>query len=194
MQNIEIAEKLQKIQGKKRFNHTMGVCYTACSLAMRYGEDIEKAYLAGILHDSAKHLKDDKLLHLAGKYDLGISAVEKENPFLLHGKVGALIAKKTFDIEDEDILNAIRFHTTGRPDMSLLEKIVFVADYIEPNRDKAPNLDKVRALAFEDLDLTVVKIIEDTLTYLKDKAKCIDPLTKLTHDFYIKERVIGDVK
>ncbi len=190
MYDVDIAEKIRKVQSKKRFQHTMGVTYTSCALAMHYGADLDKAYYAGLLHDCAKHLKDEKLLSLASKYDLGVTGVEKDNPFLLHGKVGALIAEKTFDISDPEILDAIRYHTTGRPGMSLLEKIVFVADYIEPNRDKAPNLEKVRALAFEDLDLTVIKVIEDTLNYLKDKAKSIDPMTKETHDYYIKERII----
>ncbi len=189
MKKVKIVEKIRAVQSAKRFEHTMGVAYTACALAMRYDCDIEKAYTAGLLHDCAKHLKDEKLLSLALKYDLGVSDLERRFPFLLHGKVGALIAKKTFDIHDEDILNAVTYHTSGRPAMSLLEKIVFISDYIEPNRDKAENLPYLRKLAFEDIDLTVLRISEDTVRYLTELDKEVDPMQEATRAYYLKECV-----
>ncbi|MCR4989868.1 MAG: bis(5'-nucleosyl)-tetraphosphatase (symmetrical) YqeK [Lachnospiraceae bacterium] len=191
MKTEKIEEKLKKVQSEKRFNHTKGVQYTAICLAMRYDEDIEKASLAGLLHDSAKHLSDEKLLSLCAQNHVDITKTEEENPFLLHGKVGALIARKKFGIEDEDILNAITNHTTGRPGMSMLEKIVFVADYIEPSRNTAANLKQVRKMAFEDIDLTICKITSDTLNYLNKKKAAIDPMTRITHDYYMKESVIN---
>lgn len=189
MKKGKIIEKLKSVQSEKRFEHTMGVSYTAASLAMRYEEDMEKAYLAGLLHDSAKHLKEEKLLSIAEKYHLSVSESERKSPYLLHGKVGALIARKTFGITDEDILNAITYHTTGRPGMSKLEKIIFIADYIEPNRDKAANLPVIRKMAFQDLDLTVLKISEDTLLYLRSGRDGIDPMTEMTYEYYLKECV-----
>ncbi|MCR5501639.1 MAG: bis(5'-nucleosyl)-tetraphosphatase (symmetrical) YqeK [Lachnospiraceae bacterium] len=191
MKKAKIVEKIRSVQSEKRFEHTMGVSYIACALAMRYDEDPEKAYLAGLLHDSAKHLKDEKLLAIAEKYHLPVSESERREPYLLHGKVGALIAKKTFGIEDKDILNAITYHTTGRPGMSKLEKIIFIADYIEPNRDKAENLPKIRKMAFEDLDLTLLKISEDTLSYLRSRKDRIDPMTEKTYEYYLKECVFN---
>ena len=154
----KIQEKLKKVQNERRYEHTLGVAYTATCLAYRYGEDPEKARLAGLLHDCAKHLSGEKALEMCAKYDLPVNNIEKNNPFLLHGKVGALIAQKKFNVDDEDILNAITYHTTGRPVMSLLEKIIYVSDYIEPNRDFASNLDTVRNLAFENLDMALMKI------------------------------------
>ena len=104
----------------------------------------------------------------------------------IDGKVGAYIARKEFDILDEDILNAIIWHTTGRPDMSLLEKIIFVADYIEPSRRPIPELNLIRQLAFTDIDQAVIKILENTLKYLNEKGNPIDDMTQKTYDSYIR--------
>lgn len=106
-----------------------------------------------------------KEMKLAEKNGLEITELERNNPFMLHAKVGAMLAKVKYDIDDEEVLGAIRWHTTGKPNMNLLEKIVYVADYIEPRRDKAPNLKEIRKLAFMDLDLALLKILEDTLGY-----------------------------
>lgn len=190
MKTDKIQEKLKKVQNDRRYEHTMGVAYTATCLAYRYGEDPQKARLAGLLHDCAKHLSGEKTLEMCEKYKIQVNKVEKANPFLLHGKVGALIARKKFGVEDEDILNAITYHTTGRPGMSLLEKIIYIADYIEPNRDFAANLDAVRELAFENLDMALMKILEDILKHLEDKKCPTDPMTQKTFDYYIKEQLI----
>ena len=104
----------------------------------------------------------------------------------IDGKVGAYIARKEFDILDEDILNAIIWHTTGRPDMSLLEKIIFVADYIEPSRRPIPELNLIRQLAFTDINQAVIKILENTLKYLNEKGNPIDDMTQKTYDSYIR--------
>ena len=112
--------------------------------------------------------------------------MEFRQPFLLHGKAGACLARDKFGVEDEELLDAIRYHTTGRPEMTLLEKIVFVADYIEPNRKKADNLTELRRLAFEDLDETVLQILEQTLDYLEKTGKEIDRHTIMTRDYYKK--------
>ncbi len=112
--------------------------------------------------------------------------MEYQNPFLLHGKAGACLAKDKFGVDDEDILNAIRYHTTGRPKMTLIEKIVFVADYIEPNRKKADNLTELRQMAFENLDEAVLAILEQTLDYLNESGKEIDRHTVITRDYYKK--------
>jgi len=182
----DIQNKLRKKLKGSRYIHTLGVEYTSVCLAMKYGEDLEKAELAGLLHDCAKQLPEKKLIKICREHGEKISKMEFQQPFLLHGKAGACLAKDKFGIEDESVLNAIRYHTTGRPDMSLLEKIVFVADYIEPNRKKADNLAELRRLAFEDLDETVLLILEQTLDYLEKTGKEIDRHTIMTRDFYKK--------
>ena len=151
---------------------------------MRYECDLDKALLAGLMHDCAKCMPNAKKLKVAEKHGLEITEIEQKNPFMLHAKVGDLLAEKKYDIEDQEVLSAIRWHTTGKPDMTLLEKIVYVADYIEPKRDKAPNLKEVRKMAFVDLDQALLKILEDTLNYLGDSPDEVDTMTKATYDFY----------
>ncbi len=182
----QIEDDIKKSLKPKRFRHTIGVKYTSICLAMCYGEDIGKAEIAGLLHDCAKNLDEEKLLLLCREQGLPVSDAEERSPFLLHGRVGAYFARTKYGIKDEDILGAITWHTTGRPDMSLLEKIVFTADYIEPGRDSAPNLDKLRQLAFTDLDAAVVEILRQTLEYLRAEGKEIDPQTELTYNSYCK--------
>ena len=115
---------------------------------MRYGCDLEKAEIAGLLHDCAKHYSDETIIKKCLMEGLSLSEDERKAPAVLHAKYGAWLAKKKYNIQDEEVIGAIRWHTTGRPNMSLLEKIVFTADYIEPRRDKASNLPVVRPLAF----------------------------------------------
>lgn len=184
----KIRKQLTKVLDSKRFEHTQGVAYTSAALAMRYGEDIRKAELAGLLHDCAKCIDNEKKIHICKKNDISISDAEQRNPFLLHAKVGGHFAKTKYKIDDEDIINAILYHTTGRPGMSLLEKIVYIADYIEPGRDHAPNLDEIRNLSFRDLDEALLRILEDILVHLKESKKEIDPMTQMTYDFYKRKQ------
>lgn len=188
----KIKKYLKKHLTKERYHHTVGVAYTAMSMAMKYNpqpdnnEFMTKAEIAGLLHDCAKCMDNDKKIRICNKNQISYSKIEAENPYLLHGKVGAYIARKEFDILDEDILNAITWHTTGRPDMSLLEKIIFVADYIEPSRRPIPELNLIRQLAFTDIDQAVIKILENTLKYLNEKGNPIDDMTQKTYDSYIR--------
>ena len=168
----KLTKEMQKVQDPKRFTHTLGVEYTAAALAMRYSEDVERAQIAGLLHDCPA------------------TDVEKRNPYLLHARVGSYLAKKEYKIEDPEILSAILYHTTGRPGMTLLEQIIFTADYIEPGRKQAPNLTQIRHLAFTDLDAAVTKILEDTLEYLKSGDGEMDPMTEETYNYYKKNESI----
>lgn len=175
---------LKKYLDDNRFEHTQGVMYTAAALAMRYGEDLEKAQIAGLLHDCAKCIPDHKKAKICLKNQIPMTETEQKNPFLLHAKVGAYIAREKYGVEDEEILNAIACHTTGKPAMTLLEKIIYIADYIEPMRTKAPNLADVRKLAFEDIDLALFKILSDTLAYLKRAPKNLDAMTIQAYEYY----------
>ena len=184
MELIEIRKKLKKVQDKDRYEHTKGVMYTAGCLAMAYGYDMQKAMLAGLLHDCAKCIPNKKKLKMCSQHHISVSEFEQEHPFLLHAKLGAYVAKAKYDVTDENILSAITWHTTGKPEMTLLEKIVYIADYIEPKRDKAPNLAIVRKLAFQDLDECMYKILGDTLAYLEENPKDIDNATKDAFLYY----------
>ena len=177
---------LKKKLTPKRYVHSIGVEYTAACMAFVYGEDVKRARIAGLLHDNAKCLAADEKLRKAKKHNLPISDAELKNPDLLHGKLGALYARKKFGITDEEILSSITWHTTGKPDMTLLEKIIFVADYIEPNRRMISELPEIRKEAMTDLDRCVVHILRHTLEYLAIKGVAIDEMTEKTYDFYTK--------
>lgn len=184
-------EKLQKELRKElddeRYIHTLGVAYTASCLAMRYGENMERAFLAGLLHDCAKSKSMDhkKMLSLCEKHDISVTQYERDNPVLLHAKLGSFLAKERYGVADNEILSAIRWHTTGHAGMTLLEKIIYVADYIEPNRRKQPHLNEVRELCFQNLDDGLRRILHDTLFYLKEK-KTVDPQTQKTYEYYME--------
>ncbi|MCI9125470.1 MAG: HD domain-containing protein [Eubacterium sp.] len=189
MKSLEKYEKkLQRDMDKDRYQHTLGVMYTSASLAMAYHYDVKQAMLAGLLHDCAKCVPHEKKLELCRKNHIETTPIERENPFLLHAKVGALLARKKYDVKDQEILHAIAVHTTGCPDMNTLDMILFVADYIEPGRDKAQNLSEIREMAFQNLELTVEKILSDTLHYLNEKSGGIDPMTEITYEYYKNRR------
>lgn len=192
MSEYNLSEIKEKISGRidsKRMEHTIGVCYTAASLAMRYNTDdktdlITKSMVAGLLHDNAKCMDNNELLTKSRTAGITVTESQVKNPFLLHGPLGSYFAHTEHFINDTDILNAIYWHTTGRPDMSLLEQIIFVADYIEPMRTRQKNLPQLRRLAFLDLEECVYRIADDTLDYLKEKGSEIDEMTVATRDFY----------
>ncbi len=180
----EIKNQLKAELKPSRYKHTIGVAYTAMALAMRYEVSIEDAELAGLLHDCAKCMSNDELLKICEDNNISLSEAELINPSLLHAKAGVIVAKKHYNIDDEPILNAIRFHTTGKPDMSILEKIIFVADYIEPGRSRQPRLSEVRKMAFIDIDASVHMVSTDTLAYLNNINDAIDTLTEETCEYY----------
>lgn len=183
----KISKKLSKVLKKDRYEHTIGVMYTSASLAMCHGADMRKAMLAGLLHDCGKFAPPKEQIRLCRKYGLTLSESELAMPALIHSKLGSYLAEAEYGIKDSEILNAISFHTTGRPNMSLLEKIVYLADYIEPNRKEIPGLSEVRHFAFTDIDQAVFLSAKATTGYLERGGKAIDPMTINTYHFYKKE-------
>ena len=167
----KIKEKLSKKLSVKRFDHTIGVSYTAAAMAMRYGLNVDRAAMAGLLHDCAKYMTDDELIENCTKYGIECSETELRNGYLLHAKLGAYLSKEKYGIEDEEICSAVRYHTTGKPAMSVLEAIVFTADYIEPGRKVLSNFKLIRSMAFVDLDEAVYLILKNTLSYLNDEKE-----------------------
>jgi predicted HD superfamily hydrolase involved in NAD metabolism len=186
MDRAEMVKKLKSKLTEKRFVHSIGVEYTAATLAFKHGADVEKARIAGLLHDCAKCIPTDEKLKKAKKIGLSINKSEKKNPDLLHGKLGAYIVKEKYGISDKEILSSITYHTTGHPDMCLLDKIIFVADYIEPNRKMIRDLTEIRKEAYEDLDKCVIHILKNTLEYLDKGNAVIDEMTKKTYDYYVE--------
>ncbi len=187
MDRTEMVKKLESKLNPKRFVHSIGVEYTAANLAFVHGADVEKARLAGLLHDCAKYIPTDEKLKRAKKYGIKANKCEKANPDLLHGKIGAFIAKEKYGVDDPEILSAIAYHTTGHPDMTLLEKIIFVADYIEPNRRIIRDLPEIRREAYLDLDKCIIHILKNTLEYLETTDAAIDELTRDTYNYYVSK-------
>ena len=160
-----LRDKAYAMLSPKRVAHVVGCEAEAVTLANRWGEDPENAAEAGILHDITKKLVLSDQLILCRKYGIINDNAEEENVKLLHAKTGAAIARDLFNISDE-VYDAIRWHTTGKPDMTLLEKIIYMADYIEPNRD-FDGVDKLRKLAYEDLDEAMALGLEMSLEDIK---------------------------
>lgn len=180
----KLRHKIKKELDQERYEHTLGVMYTSAALAMCHGADLNQALLAGLLHDCAKCIPSDKKIKLCKKYRLGISEVEYQNPSLLHAKLGAFLARKKYHVKEQEVIYAIASHTTGRPGMSLLEKIVYIADYMEPGREELPNMAEVRRLAFQDIDECLYRILRDSLVYLRTKDMAIDTMTEKTYEYY----------
>lgn len=179
-----IQKKLKENLTKHRMTHTIGVAYTAAALGMRYMADIEKCFTAGLLHDCAKYIPEEKMIKLCRKHNVEVTAFEEKAAYLLHAKAGAILAMTEYDVCDTEILSAITYHTTGKPDMSLLEKIIFVADYIEPNRKEIKGINEFRNMAFTDIDRAIYIITKNQIDYLKESKRPIDETTIRTMEFY----------
>lgn len=186
MELQQLRDRVKPLMKDSRYQHTLGCEAVAYDLALIHGYDTEKASIAGILHDCAKDRSDEELLWECERRKLPVTKIESQRTLLLHAKLGAAYAREEFGIRDEEILNAIIYHTTGRPGMSLLEKIIFIADYIEPNRRPLPNIDLIRRTAYENLDQAITMISKSTLDYLESTGAAIDTLTRDTYDYYKK--------
>ena len=162
----DLFPRIRSLMNAHRFRHTLGVVKSAVHLASIHGLPIQKAALAALLHDIAKGMPQPELAQIAEHYQL----VDPENTLMigavLHGPVGAWLAQRQFAVTDEEILNAIRFHTTGRENMTLFEMAVFVADAIEEGREDYPELKKIRWLAEKSLPAAVLCSIEGTKRYI----------------------------
>ena len=171
----EILAVVKTKMPEKRYIHTLGVRDTAIQLAQHYGEDSEKAMLAAIIHDIAKYAELSWMREIVQQEKMDERLLPWEHE-ILHGPVGAYMAKNEFQINDEDILNAIRHHTTGRPNMSRLEKIIYVADMIEPNR-KFDGVEELRKIAFDNIDEAMKACIKHTIAFLVQSEQPIYPLS-----------------
>ena len=167
----KILEYIRMNLKESRLQHTYRVAETAVAMARREGADVRKAEIAALLHDCARSLPPEKLNSLVE--ESGLPDRYRDNVNLSHSKVGAAFAGRLFNIDDREILDAISYHTTGRCRMTTLEKIVFLADAIEPGRDY-PGVEAIRDAAEESLDRGCLKSLEGTIEFLKAADKFID--------------------
>lgn len=183
----EIIRYLSACLKPKRFVHTLGVAATAANMASVFGCSVHDAYLAGLLHDCAKYLTGHEQVQICDEEGIALTEVERLNTALIHGKLGTHLARIKYHIEQKDILDAICYHTTGRPGMGLLEKIIYLADYTEPGRvmqSEPYSLADIRSMCFRDLDRALIMVLECCITHLNCVGGTIDPLTMETYRYY----------
>lgn len=187
-----IRDHLKKYQEKGRYQHTLGVVKAASSLARCYGVSEEKAKLAALLHDYAKDFTEQELKNYIDAHKIKVDQSLYETYQLLHGVVGAYIAEAKYQIEDPEILLAIRYHTTGRPNMTPLEKIIYLSDFIEENRNY-PEVQRLRELAYKNLDRAMLQGFNNTIKYLiaTDKVlhcNTVEARNQILKNLYSKEK------
>ena len=184
----EIETDLSNKLSKKRFIHTLGVVNSAMYLAKKYGANIEDAHLAALLHDCAKEIPLLEMRDLVA--DLPCDQDMLHSGALLHGLAGMVLANTQYGVTNPDILEAIRVHTTGKENMSKLDKFIFLADYIEPNR-KFPGVNDIRLAAEQSLDAGVLCGFDMTIRHLIDSGDSIYPLTILSRNDLLRHMKKG---
>ncbi len=169
-----VEKKLRQALSAKRYRHSVGVSQTAAELAERFDADIDRATVAGLLHDCARELPNKTLLKRAADSAIVVGSLEESSPVLLHAVVSARLAAEEYGVQDEAVLRAIALHTTGGAGMGKLDKIIFLADFIEPGRI-FPGVDRLRDLADRNLDKAVLAAFDQTIRHLLDKGMVIHP-------------------
>lgn len=183
----EIIQKLKTNLDEERFIHSLGVMKTAAKLAAQYGADTNKAEIAGLLHDCAKCMDTVIQLKIAKNFGILLDDIEKQEKALIHGPIGALLAKRDYGITDDEILSAIKNHTTGDINMSLLDKIIFLSDFIEPGR-YFPGVDELRVKAFKDLDDAIIYALDSTIRFVLNKGSLLHPKTISARNYILMQR------
>jgi predicted HD superfamily hydrolase involved in NAD metabolism len=174
MNELKIKQMVEDVLSPRRFKHVCGVVETADLLAKRFGADPEKARIAAWAHDYAREWAVDRWYEVARERQIDPAFMEV--PELMHGPIVATMLPELFGVDDEDVVNAVRYHTSGRAGMSLLEKVVCLADYLEPGRE-FPGVDELRAKAETDIDDALASAFDGTIRHLLDRHKPIFPLT-----------------
>lgn len=180
----KLREKLKNLLEKKRFEHCLSVETTAIKLSKAHKIDTSKSAIAGLLHDCARWMDEKNLIETAKKLKIKIDPFIKTHPKLLHSELSSYFAKEYFGVKDAEILYAIKSHTIGRSNMTKLEKIIYVADHIEPGRGHK-HLAEIRKIAYKDLDYAIVKISSGMIQYLLDCELPIYSETILTRNYYL---------
>lgn len=173
---VSLTKKLRERLTRERLEHSLSVANTARSLALVHGIPVQKAYVAGLLHDVARDMPFRDLVTYARRSGIPVGPIELEEPVLLHAPVGAAVARCELGVTDKDILRAISRHTTGCRGMSPLDLVLYISDYMEPGR-RFEGIESVRIAAFEDLETGAVMAMDCTITYLMRQRRLIHPKT-----------------
>jgi predicted HD superfamily hydrolase involved in NAD metabolism len=184
----EIQIYLKKNLNRQRLEHSLRVRDTSIELAKHYNVDTNKACIAGLVHDCAKNMSDSEILDLIYGSNYQVDEVSKISAGIMHGLAGAIVAKNTMGINDEEVLDSIAYHTTGREKMSTLEKIIYLADYIEPMRD-FPGVDELRKASYEDLDEALLLSFNNTIKYIINRGQLIHKDTIDARNYILIEKM-----
>jgi len=170
---------------KRRFKHSIEVARVAAEMAVHFGVDEEKAYITGLLHDYAKGISGEDLMRIAQEKGLIEDKMDLEIPDLLHAPVGAWLLRLELGIDDEEMLRAVTSHTTGALEMSDLDKIIYLADMIEPGRDYS-ELERLKCTALRDLDRGMLLGLESTIRYCLQQGRLLHPKTIEVRNYYVR--------
>ena len=185
----QIIEKLNTMLKPKRLEHSINVAKCAIKLSEIYGYDKEKAYLAGLVHDCAKYFTKEQVDSYVEKYNIELDPLEVDNIALSHSIIGSFAIQDVFNIQDMDIINAVRYHTTGRENMSTLEKIIFMADMIEEDRN-FPGVDELRKLSFNgQLDKALITSLNNTIKFVIENNQLIHPRSVSARNYLMQENI-----
>ena len=188
---VEIEKYIKSKLTPERYTHVLSVRELALDLAKKYGADLRKVNLAVLLHDCAKWMQTSEQYEAAAKHEIQLDEIERHNPSLVHAPVGAMLAVSHFDVDNPEILNAIRIHTTGSGKMTLIDKVLYVADFAEPKRNHA-EAHSVRELAYQDLNKAVFEVSRYKIEHLLAKGVLIHPYTIDAYNSALQE--IGESK
>lgn len=184
----EITDILEIRLSKKRFQHSLNVAEEAERLAEEHGyPDSEKAYLAGLLHDICKEIPKDEQLEMVRKSNMNVTEVELNTPALYHAVAGAYYAEKVLNVHDDDMLNAIRYHTVGRAEMSRLEEIIYLADLVSADRNYK-DVNKMRKLAHQSIEKAMLEALKFSVTDVVGKGSMLPCHTIEAYNYYISEK------
>jgi predicted HD superfamily hydrolase involved in NAD metabolism len=185
MDRKQLIDAVKGQMPSRRWEHTLGVMEAAIELSRRFGCDQEKAYTAAILHDVVKYWPVNDQADIIRNNGLPADLLDFDKE-LWHAHAGALVVQRDYGIIDEEVLDAIRYHTTGRPHMTLLEKVVCLADYIEPGRD-FPGVHNIREIAEHSVEKALLTAMDGTILFLLEKGKKVYPLTILARNGLVDE-------
>ena len=182
----QMEKKIKETLSERRYAHSVGVMEVAIAMAEHFGADVEKARIAGLLHDCAKEVDKDEAVNLCDILGIEIDDEKRVQKGLLHADLGAEFIKRDYGIDDKEIYDAIKYHTMGRCDMTMLDKIIYLADFIEPNRKEFDGLSELKKLCFEDLDKAMLFAVNLSISFVLQKGKTLHKQTIETKEYFTK--------
>ncbi len=184
---------MKEILDEKLYRHSLGVAEAAASLAEHYEIDVQKAFFAGIVHDYGKHYSSSELIKKAEELDISLDRFTLQEDRLLHAPIGAALLKKELQVTDSEVLRAVTYHTTGRSGMSSLEKMIYLADYIEKGRDFS-GVEKIRELAYVNFDQALLEAVEFAIKAVLERKLLLHPRSVAFRNwllFMLREHNLG---